>query len=229
MLLSNHKIFQDRLQKIITANGRDAKSIKTLLATKTVSVDRLLEVFDLGYTYFGENRVQELLEKQKSLSAKAITWDFIGHLQTNKVKDIVGRVNLIHSVDRLHLAQEIQKQAAKQNVTQNILLEVNTSSEESKSGVSPSELSDLATGILFMPNVKICGLMTIATNTDNKEEVERCFKDLYQLRITLAKILKVDMTSLELSMGMSGDFEEAIQEGATLIRVGSLLFGERKT
>lgn len=229
MLVTNLKDFQKKLQKSLAHAGRSSEQLKVLLATKTVASDVLQKALDLGQSYFGENRVQELIQKQQELSGKAITWDFIGHLQSNKVRDIVGKVNLIHSVDRLSLASEIQKQAEKEGIVQSILIEINTSREATKSGIDPEDWQNLATAILSMPNLKIRGVMTIAANTEHKDKVRQCFKDLYNIRNSLASLLKVDKDHLELSMGMSSDFEMAIEEGATILRVGSLIFGSRPT
>jgi pyridoxal phosphate enzyme (YggS family) len=227
MLDSNLNNFYKNLHKSLSAAGRPSEHVKVLLATKTVTPAVLKQAVELGQTYFGENRVQELVQKQHELSGEPIIWDFIGHLQSNKVKEIIGKVNLIHSVDRLTLATEIQKQAEKQNLVQKILIEVNTSLETSKSGADPQDWLNLATAILTMPNLKISGLMTIAANTDNETRIRQCFKDLYNMRNTLAGLLKTNKDTLELSMGMSSDYELAIEEGATILRVGSLVFGAR--
>ncbi|MCB0347847.1 MAG: YggS family pyridoxal phosphate-dependent enzyme [Bdellovibrionales bacterium] len=227
MLVKKINELQKTVEDSLSHSGRNKEQLKILLASKTVSVETLQEAIKAGCSYFGENRAQELLQKKQALAGQGVRWDYIGHLQSNKVRDIVGKVNLIHSVDRVSVAAEIQKQAEAQSLVQNILIEVNTSGEETKSGVHPSDWQNLAVEILNMPNIKICGLMTIATNTEDVAVVRKCFKDLYGIRIDLARLLKVDMNQLELSMGMSNDFAMAIEEGATIIRVGSLVFGER--
>lgn len=227
MLANNLRQLEEQIDISLQASGRPKGHLKVLLATKSITTTTLEEAIKAGYSYFGENRVQDLLQKKEALAGKGIKWDYIGHLQSNKARDIVGKVNLIHSVDRISLATEIQKQAEMQSLVQNILIEVNTSGEATKSGVNPADWQNLVVEILNMPNIKICGLMTIATNTSDVTVIKKCFSDLYGIRIDLARLLKVDMNSLDLSMGMSSDFQLAIEEGATIIRVGSLVFGQR--
>ena len=192
----------------------------TLVAvSKTKSNEKILEAYNLGIKDFGENYVQELTTKMDTLP-KDIKWHMIGHLQTNKVKDLIKRnIYLIQSVDSLKLAKEINKEAQKQEKKINILIEVKTSSEESKTGLSPEELDNLIKEVKELPNINLLGLMTIGPNTDDEEEIRKAFKllkeqkDKYNLNI--------------LSMGMTNDYKIAISEGSNLIRIGTKIFGPR--
>ena len=176
---------------------------------------------------FGENKVQELVDKYEALP-KDIRWHMIGHLQRNKVKYIVDKVFLIHSVDSLRLAQEIEKEAAKKNVTVNILVEVNVAGEESKFGSTVEEACILVSGIARLPHIRVKGLMTIAPYVTDAEENRRYFAKLKQIYVDIIHKNIDNVFMEELSMGMTGDYEVAITEGATCVRVGTGIFGERK-
>ena len=185
----------------------------TLIAvSKTKSVDMIREVYDLGVRDFGENKVQELLSKMPLLPSD-INWHMIGHLQTNKVKDIVGKVKLIHSVDSIKLAQEINKQSIKKGIVSDILIEINIANEESKYGFKDEEVSEAVKLISNLSNVKLLGFMCVAPYQEDGELNRIYFKTKYKLDI--------------LSMGMSGDYRVAIEEGSSYIRVGTLIFGKR--
>lgn len=201
----------------------------TLVAvTKTHPVEKLLELYDTGHRVFGENKVQEMLDKQTRLPAD-IQWHLIGHLQSNKVKFIAPFVTLIHSVDSLKLLQEINKHAQKNNRIINCLLQVYIAREETKFGLDSTELDHLlhSKEVEKLINIKICGLMGMASNTENKEQIHAEFASLHTLYNSYQSIDKKNIRFSILSMGMSSDYEIAIQEGSNMIRVGSSIFGKR--
>ncbi len=208
-------------------SGRDEGSVTVIAVSKTKPVEMLREAYDAGVRDFGENKVQEIVEKYPLLP-KDIRWHLIGHLQTNKVKYIIDKVCMIHSVDSLKLANEISRQAVKNNVVMDILIEVNVSQEESKFGVSVNDTEQLCRDISLLPNIRIRGLMTVAPFTDDPEENRAVFCALRQLRVDIdgKNIDNVNMD--QLSMGMSGDYTVAVEEGATLVRVGTYIFGARE-
>lgn len=205
--------------------GRQANDVTLIAVTKTYGVDVINEAIDQGVTDIGENRVQEIMEKYESV--KPVRWHLIGHLQKNKVKYIIDKVELIHSVDSFELAKEIDKHAKKHDKLQRILLEVNVSGEESKFGISPQDCEALCRSISELENVKIEGLMTIAPFVDDEKVLENVFDGLKKLAgdISGKSIKNVDMTHL--SMGMTNDFPLAIANGATMVRVGTGIFGKR--
>ena len=206
--------------------GRKRSDVTLIAVSKTKPIEMLQTVYDLGARDFGENKVQEMCEKMEVLP-KNIRWHMIGHLQTNKVKYIVGKTELIHSVDSLHLAKEIEKQAAKQNVTVSILVEVNIAGEASKFGTSRDEAISLVEEIAKLDHIHIKGLMTIAPFVDDPEDNRQYFRDIKQLSVDIAQ-KNIDNVSMNvLSMGMTGDYTVAIEEGATMVRVGTGIFGER--
>ncbi len=205
-------------------NRELAASKVTLVAvSKTKPVADIEALYALGQKDFGENYVQELVDKQAVLPAD-IRWHFIGHLQSNKVKYIAPFVHLIHGVDSLKLLKEIDKQAAKNNRIINCLLQIHVASEETKFGMDEHELKETMSQLDSFPNVKVCGLMGMASFSNDDAKVRSEFKTLYQLLKT-SNIS--DPTSAILSMGMSGDYKMAIEEGSTMVRIGSLLFGAR--
>ncbi len=207
------------------ASGRKSGDIILLAATKTVAPDFINYAIDRGIEYIGENRVQEFLSKEKEYAP--CHRHFIGHLQTNKVKDIVGRVELIHSVDSVKLAREISKQSVKLGIVTDILLEINIGNEQSKSGFSVSEAADAVREIAVLEGVFIKGLMAIPPICENMEDNRKYFCQMHKLFIDI-KEQKIDNSSMEiLSMGMSDDYAVAISEGANLVRIGTALFGKR--
>ena len=221
----NYKDVIERVAEAAKKSGRSADDIILLAATKTVPVEVINHAIDSGLTYIGENRVQEFLSKDSSL--KTVHKHFIGHLQTNKVKDIVGKVEMIESVDSLKLAKEISKHSLKKGITTDILIEVNIGGEESKSGVAPENLEEIVKEIAILPAIKIKGLMAIPPICDKNEQIIEYFTKMHNLFIDI-KGKNIDNSSIEyLSMGMSHDFQEAIMCGANIVRVGSLLFGAR--
>ncbi|MCI8798244.1 MAG: YggS family pyridoxal phosphate-dependent enzyme [Lachnospiraceae bacterium] len=207
--------------------GRDPGEVTLIAVSKTKPVSSLGEAYDTGIRDFGENKVQELLDKMQELPSD-IRWHMIGHLQRNKVKYIVGKVALIHSVDSLRLAEEISREAMKQKTETDILIEVNVAGESSKYGVSVEEAPVLVSRIATLPAVHIRGLMTIAPFTEDAEENRPYFRRLKQLSVDIRQ-KNIDNVSMDiLSMGMTGDYSVAIEEGATCVRVGTGIFGERR-
>mgnify|MGYP000937525513 FL=1 len=206
--------------------GRDPKEVTLIAVSKTKPVPMLEEAYEAGARDFGENKVQELCSKMEQLPSD-IRWHMIGHLQRNKVKYIVGKVELIHSVDTYRLAEEINIQAKKQNVIVPILVEVNIAHEESKFGISAEDAILLVEEISKLENIRIKGLMTIAPYVENPEDNRLYFRKIKQLSVDITN-KNIDNVSMEiLSMGMTGDYEVAIEEGATMVRVGTGIFGAR--
>ena len=227
MIADNIKKIRELIEKKAVESKRDPGEIRLIAVSKNFGKDDIVTAFNEGVLDFGENKAQELVSKYEELSNinNKIIWHFIGVLQRNKVRFAVQTSEFIHSVDSLLLASEINKRAGKINKIQKILLEVNTSGEESKSGIAEeSELKDLLKYCRELPNVKPVGLMTIAPYTDDEEIIRNSFGYLNQLKNELNNGEK-DLT--ELSMGMTNDFEIAIEEGATMLRVGTAIFGER--
>lgn len=221
----NYKRVRDRISEAAISCGRAAEDITLLAATKTVDADMVNYAIRCGITHIGENRVQELLSKEAALLP--VHRHFIGHLQTNKVKDIVSRVELIHSVDSLRLAAEIEKQAERLSCEAEVLLEVNIGGEASKSGFSPEEVLEAVYKIAELPRVHIRGLMAIPPVCDDNNKNRKYFSKLNNMFLDIGS-KKIDNSSMDiLSMGMSDDYDIAVAEGATLVRVGTALFGKR--
>ena len=225
-LKENLKEVQDKMEDAIARSGRDRENVTLIAVSKTKPVSMIKEVYDLGVRDFGENRVQEIVEKYDQLPHD-IRWHLIGHLQTNKVKYIIDKVCLIHSVDSLKLAREISKEAVKHSITANILIEVNVAGEESKFGVRPEDLEDLVIEIAQLPGICIKGLMTVAPYVVDSEENRQVFVKMKQFSVDISR-KSIDNVCMDyLSMGMSGDYTVAVEEGSTMIRVGTSIFGER--
>ena len=207
--------------------GRDPKDILLCAATKMNDADAVRQAIAGGVDCCGENRVQELTEKLSQDAYRGKPAHFIGHLQTNKVKNVVGKVSLIHSVDSLRLLEAVNKEALKQGICQDILLEVNIAGEGSKSGFAPGELFPVLEKAADFPGIRIRGLMAIPPICENKTENHKFFQEMYNLSVDITA-KKYDNVWVDvLSMGMSGDFEDAISCGATMIRVGTAIFGAR--
>ncbi|WP_457600740.1 YggS family pyridoxal phosphate-dependent enzyme [Hydrogenivirga sp.] len=215
----------ERIERACERSGRKPSEVKLLGASKTVPPERIREFYGCGLKTFGENRVQEFLKKYEALSGLSIEWHFIGRLQTNKVKYLIDKVALIHSLDRQSLADELQKRASRENRVQGVLIEVNVGGEETKGGVQPEGLCELYEYATSLPNLRVEGLMTIPPYREDPEKVRPFFMKLRELKEELERHFRVELTHL--SMGMSHDFEVAVEEGATIVRVGTLLFGER--
>jgi len=213
---------RSRMVHACERSGRSPDSVRLLLASKTVTPLRIRDAFHAGAELFGENKVQELVSKLPDLADLPIEWHFIGQLQSNKVKQILPHVKLIHSLDRLSLAEEIQKQAMKFDQTVDVLIEVNSSREENKGGIAIDQTENIIRDLKKFDRIRICGLMTVPVNGTEKQ-VRECFRKTKSLLDQVAPLLDDQI----LSMGMSGDFEWAIEEGSTLIRIGSSVFGQR--
>lgn len=226
MLKENLEQVEANILRACQKSNRAREEVTLIAVSKTKPVEMLQTIYDCGTRDFGENKVQEMCDKMEALP-KDIKWHMIGHLQTNKVKYIVGKTELIHSVDSIHLAQEIQKQALKNNCIVPILIEVNIAEEDSKFGIHKEDTIAMVREIAMMDHLKIKGLMTIAPYVDDPEDNRLYFREIKQLSVDI-KNQNIDNVSMDvLSMGMTGDYMVAIEEGATLVRVGTGIFGER--
>ena len=223
----NYKLINERIAEAAQKVGKSREDITFLAATKTVEPEVINHAISLGLDHIGENKVQELLSKYNSYNLENCSLQFIGHLQTNKVKQIVDKVDLIQSVDSLKLANEIAKQSVKLNKTTDILVEVNIGREENKSGVYPENLEELLCEISEIEGISVKGLMTIPPICDHKHKISKYFNNMHNIFIDISqkKLDNISMTIL--SMGMSADYYEAILEGANMVRIGSSLFGAR--
>ncbi|MBW2107254.1 MAG: YggS family pyridoxal phosphate-dependent enzyme [Deltaproteobacteria bacterium] len=224
---------KDRLKQVkariagaAEAVGRDPDSITLVAVSKTVPAERVAAAIRAGVTDLGENYVQEAQEKIQGLADQAVSWHFIGHLQSNKAKHAVRLFDLIHSVDSLKLARALDKRAEVIGKVQKILIQVNISGEATKSGIAPNETLALARSIVQLENLHLCGLMTVPAFFNAPDRVRPHFKAMRELRETLTMKFP-DLGLSELSMGMTGDFEAAIEEGATIVRIGTAIFGHR--
>ena len=226
MLYENYEKVVEHVKNACARSGRNFDAVTIIAASKTNPLSDVEELLAHGVTEFGENKVQEMVDKYEHVS-KPVHWHLIGHLQTNKVKYIVDKACLIHSVDSVHLAKEIEKEAAKKNLVVKVLLEVNIAHEESKFGINETEVYDLIDAIKDMPHIHVMGLMTIAPFVENPEDNRIYFRKRYQLSLDITSkcIDNIDMNVL--SMGMTNDYEIAVEEGATMIRVGTAIFGAR--
>lgn len=226
MVKENLKTVQEHIRETCQKAGRESNEITLIAVSKTKPVSLLQEAYDTGIRDFGENKVQEIMDKYEALP-QDIRWHMIGHLQRNKVKYIVDKVFLIHSVDSLRLAEEISAQAQKKQVEVDILVEVNIAREESKFGASREEAVTLVEEIAKLPGIHIKGLMTIAPYVENPEDNRKYFQQIRELSVDITQ-KNIDNVSMGvLSMGMTGDYMAAIEEGATMVRVGTGIFGER--
>ena len=226
MIKENLNRVQENIRNACARAGRKEDEVTLIAVSKTKPVSMLEEAYALGVRDFGENKVQELVDKAGQLP-EDIRWHMIGHLQRNKVKYIIDKVYLIHSVDSLRLAEEISKEAVKHGVTANILIEVNVAGEESKFGVSPEDTPGLIEEISRLPAIQVRGLMTIAPFVEKAEDNRIIFNALLKLYVDISR-KNIDNVHMDfLSMGMTGDFEVAVEEGATFVRVGTGIFGER--
>lgn len=227
MIRDNLRKIESDIASACSESGRNREDVKLIAVSKTKPVSALREAYDLGIRDFGENKVQELLDKYEQMPGD-IRWHMIGHLQRNKVKYIVDKVYMIHSVDSYRLAEEISREAVKKNVNVSVLIEVNVAGEESKFGASVEETVSLVEDIAKLPNLTIRGLMTIAPYVENSEENRLYFAKLRQIYVDIIHKNIDNVCMKELSMGMTGDYETAITEGATYIRIGTGIFGERE-
>ena len=226
MIKENLKMVEENIVQACNRVGRDPKEVTLIAVSKTKPNEMIEEAIDYGMKNFGENKVQEMVEKMDTISGK-LNWHLIGHLQRNKVKYIVDRVCLIHSVDSLRLAEQINEEAKKKDVVCNILIEVNIANEESKFGVSREELKSLLDEIKKLTNVQVKGLMTIAPFVEDPEDNRKYFRAMHKLFVDMSHENADNIKMEILSMGMTGDYEVAVEEGATMVRVGTGLFGAR--
>ena len=229
-LIQNKEALESRVQAATRRAGKDLKDIRIIAVSKTKPAEVVQKAYQAGFRSFGENRVQEILAKQDSefcRDLQDIEWHLIGHLQTNKVRQIIDKVALIHSVDRMDVANEIQRYAEKKGIVVNALMQVNIAKEDSKSGFYVEEIDSAIQNFSQLNNIHIQGLMTIAPFRLNPEENRKIFRELYKIYIDIDKKKMDNVTMSILSMGMSNDFEVAIEEGANMIRVGTFIFGER--
>ena len=226
MITENLEQVRKNIDEACRMAGRDPKEVTLIAVSKTKPVSMLKEAYDAGARCFGENKVQEIMDKHPQLP-EDIQWHMIGHLQRNKVKFIVDKVSMIHSVDSLRLAQTIEQEAAKHNVCVPVLLEVNVAQEESKFGLKMDEVLPLIETIADFPHIKVQGLMTIAPYVENAEDNRDFFRQLKKLSVDIEAKNINNVSMSVLSMGMTGDYQVAVQEGATMVRVGTGIFGER--
>lgn len=226
MLKKQLAYVENEIEKACVRSGRNRNEVTLIAVSKTKPVETLQEAYDLDVRFFGENKVQELVDKYKVLP-QDIHWHMIGHLQRNKVKYIIDKVDCIHSVESIRLAETIEKEAAKHNCFIDVLIEVNVAGEDSKFGITPEEVPTFVEEIAKFPHLRVKGLMTIAPFVDNPEENRPVFKALKKLSVDIAT-KNIDNVSMNvLSMGMTNDYQVAIEEGATMVRVGTGIFGER--
>lgn len=206
--------------------GRDPKEVTLIAVSKTMPVEAIREAMACGMVDFGENRPQELRDKQAEIT-EPLRWHMIGALQTNKLKYVIGKTALIHSVDSVHLAEAIEEMSAKKELITEVLLEINIAGEDTKHGIAPETLEDLVRDVARLSHIRIRGLMTVAPYTENAEENRLYFRKMKQLMVDINS-KNIDNVYMDiLSMGMTGDYEIAVEEGATLVRVGTGIFGHR--
>ncbi|GIP36402.1 YggS family pyridoxal phosphate-dependent enzyme [Paenibacillus sp. J2TS4] len=216
---------RSRIAEACKRSGRDRDSVEIIAVTKYVSLETARDVVDLGYNKIGENRWQDVKPKWEALGSR-VEWHFIGHLQTNKVKDVIGKFSYIHSLDRLSLAKEINKRAEALGTAVHCLIQLNISGEESKYGLEPEQFFPFVEQVRNFPYIRIAGLMTMAPYESEPEQTRPIFRALRQLRDECNKRALLDYEIHHLSMGMSNDFEVAVEEGATWVRLGSILVGK---
>lgn len=226
MIKENIVQIRENIEAACVRAGRNSKEVTLIAVSKTKPAAMMEEAFEMGIRDFGENKVQEILAKQPVLPDD-VRFHMIGHLQSNKIRQVLGKTVLIHSVDSIGLAEQIQAEAEKRDLYVDVLLEVNVANEDSKYGFSSKEVEDAIRKIKNFTHIHIIGLMTIAPFVENPEENRKVFKELYQLYVDI-KTKNIDNVIMSaLSMGMTGDYEIAIEEGATMIRVGTGIFGTR--
>lgn len=227
-------MIQENIQRIIARitaackkAGRNPQELQLLLATKTVEPERILQAFAAGCTLIGENKVQELRDKYEALAAVPHTAHFIGHLQSNKIKEVIQYAQCIQSIDNLDLAAKLEHRLAQEGKSMDILIQVNTSAEESKFGCKPEETEALVRAVSCFPHIAIRGFMTIGALSTGEDKTRECFRCLKQIQKRIAATAIPNVSTEILSMGMSGDLEIAVEEGSTMLRIGTAVFGER--
>lgn len=227
MITENIKDVRERIVAACERAGRKPEEVTLLCVSKTKPCEMIEEAYQYGERSFGENHVQEIALKSEYFDGRDIDWHMIGHLQRNKVKYIIDKVKLIHSVDSMRLAEQISSEAVKKGLTAHILLEVNMADEESKFGLKPEDTEALAREISSLPGIVIEGLMTVAPYTENAEDNRVYFRQMKELSVDISSKNIDNVNMSVLSMGMTGDYEVAIEEGATHVRVGTGIFGNR--
>jgi pyridoxal phosphate enzyme (YggS family) len=221
------KHVEERIREACRRSDRSREEIEVIAVTKYVSLESTQEAFQAGLVHIGENRMQDAQEKWDAIGAQGLgTWHFIGHLQSNKVKDVLGKFEYIHSLDRLSLAKEIEKKASQLEITAKCFVQVNISGEESKFGLAPEKIMSFLETIQAFKHIHIVGLMTMAPFEEEPERTRAVFKGLRELRDELNAKQILSYPVQHLSMGMSNDFEVAVEEGATFLRLGSILVGK---
>ena len=225
-ITENLSMVESKIAAACKRAGRERDEVKLIAVSKTQPVEAIREAMEYGINSFGENRVQELREKTEIIKDN-LDWHLIGHLQTNKVKYVVGKVSLIHSLENIRLAEALDKEAAKLGITVDVLAEINVAKEDSKFGVMPEDAENFIREVSKYPNLNIKGLMTVAPYTDISEENRKYFRQLKKIMVDLNSKNIHNVSMNVLSMGMTGDYEVAIEEGATLVRVGTGIFGSR--
>ncbi|MEE9258155.1 MAG: YggS family pyridoxal phosphate-dependent enzyme [Nitrospinaceae bacterium] len=228
MISDNLESVHTRIADAARKSGRPPESVRLIAVSKEIADDKIIEARKAGAVLFGENKVQEALDKIKRLAGENIRWHFIGHLQKNKVKQVVGRFEMIHSIDSLELAEAVHKKSVDLGVVTPVLFQVNISGEESKFGISPGELEGFLRPVSRLPGIRVEGLMTIPPFDPDPGKSRPYFVRLRELRDRCAGLAIENISMDELSMGMSNDFEVAVEEGATIVRVGTAIFGPRR-
>lgn len=228
-LANNLSDIYERIAQACKRAGRDVNTVRVLPVSKTIDIERIVLLHELGFNYFGENKVQEAKHKSEQLAESAINWSVIGHLQTNKIKYVAKFAAEFQALDSVKVAKKLSQRLAIENREMDVLIQVNTSNEDSKYGLQPIKVANFIHEISELPNIRIKGLMTLAMLSEHSAKVRDCFVRLRQLRDELLVNLPNHMSLYELSMGMSGDFEIAIEEGATIVRIGQAIFGARQT
>jgi len=224
-ITDNINIVREKIEKACKRSGRDPKEVKIVAVTKYVDAEGTKQVLDAGMVHIGENRVQQAVPKYDQLHKQGI-WHFIGSLQRRKVKEVIGKFEYIHSLDRLSLAEEIDKRAKALNIQVKCFIQVNVSGEESKSGIQPEQILSFAKEVKPLDSIQVVGLMTMAPLMEDIEQTRPVFRRLRELRDLVNEQHIFDTPIKELSMGMSNDFEVAVEEGATFVRLGSILLKE---
>ena len=226
-IIQNLKTINNRIEVACKRAGRNRAEVRLLLATKTVDSERIKFALNQGETLVGENKVQELQQKCEAIAVCNPEVHFIGHLQTNKIKDVIKWASCIETIDRIALAKKLHERLSSKNKTIDVYIQVNTSYEESKFGVSPEKALELITQVSQLETIHIKGLMTIGLFSSEPEKVRQCFRLLKTIQTEAMGLNLPDVSLQELSMGMSGDLEIAIEEGATIVRIGTAIFGPR--
>jgi len=227
MIAENIADIRRRVADRCRALGRDPGGVRIVAVSKTFPVSSIREALGAGLLDIGENYVQELLAKRRELAGEPVRWHMVGHLQSNKVRQLVPWISLVHSVDSLHLAEEIDRRSASAGTVTEVLIEVNTSGEDSKFGVEPERVCERVGEMGGLRHVRIAGLMTIGPFLPDPENSRPMFRRLRDLREELRRMRQDNLDPVHLSMGMTGDFEVALEEGATVLRIGTAIFGER--